>query len=227
MENNELDDLFRSNANYLADEPPRDFDKDAFWQQLNAELPRKTASRKKPAAWWWAAASVLLAGILGGIWWTQSAEPKAEKVANLDSTKVGNLPDGPVRDSYVAGVQEDGGLVSENSKAPKEILAKKEKHHVALPARSAPPELELVTAIKTPAAPLPVVENTLPLPEVVAPAPPEKTTYRVVHINEIRERKQQEAKARSRVAFRIGASEPPANLETTEDKFKLSIPIPH
>lgn len=81
MENNELDDLFRSNADYLADEPVRDFDKAAFWQQLQTGLPKKAERQRALAAWWWAAASVLLVGVFGGIWWMQSAQPEVETLS--------------------------------------------------------------------------------------------------------------------------------------------------
>ncbi len=235
MENNELDDLFRSNADYLGDEPPRGFDKEAFWQHLQAELPQKAERRQRPTAWWWAAASVLLAGMWGGIWWMQSAESKVKTIAaqKTNSPETLRLSEagadlnrafhatkvGPLRGQ--TRVQEQQVLVSKN-KIQKENFAKKDEHHAA------PPKLDPVTAMRTPAAPLPIVEKTLSLPEVVAPVLLEKPAYRVVHINEIRERKQQEAKARSRVAFRIGLPSSGSEETTANDNATLlNIPIQH
>lgn len=70
-----------------------------------------------------------------------------------------------------------------------------------------------------------VVEVAKSLPETTVPIVPEKPHYRVVHINEIRERKQQQAKARTRLAFRIGV--PSGTRITTQSDYEapLSIPI--
>lgn len=223
MENNELDDLFRSNSDYLGDEPPRDFDKEAFWQQLQAEFPKKTARRRAPAAWRWAAASVLLAGMIGAIWWMQLAEVGVEKKL---AEKVGaeTLPTPQITNA----TQDSTNVASLRGLNPSKVFPAI-KTEVPIP-RPTQPEAEQV-AVKAieiqPIKKLLSPENEPTLPEVIAPTISEKPVYRVVHINEIRQRKQQEAKARSRVTFRIGIPAPPPGPEPPEGKFLLSIPIPH
>ncbi len=228
MKDNELDDLFRHNADYLADEPPRDFDKDAFWQQLQTELPKKADHRKKLAAWWWAAASVLLAGMLGGIWWMQSGGVE-KKLAN--KVEVKTSPEQIAEDSVprmaitILHKKDNRSPISERGNPDKKLLAKNEKVtlHSPLPAIE---EIKVqLIEMTTTEKPL-LLENETNFPEVIAPAISKKQVYRVVHINEIRQRKQQEAKARSRVAFQIGIPVPP-EPEPYEGEFSLSISIPH
>ncbi len=240
MKDEEMDDLFRRNADYLADEPPRDFDKDAFWQQLQTELPKKTDRRKKGAAWWWVAASVLLAGMVGGIWWMQSAELGAEKqLSGKAEVKTSPTPwsvSSQTRDDEEKpiGKAEEGllpekeeGLSQKTEKPGKRLLTKKAN----TPSRPSPlsetERIALDMVEKSSAAkPLPL-ENEPDLPEVVAPAIPEKPDYRVVHINEIRQRKQQEAKARSRMVFRIGFPSGSRLTAPSDNEPLLTIPMQH
>lgn len=245
MNDNELDDLFRRNADYLANEPPRDFDKVAFWQQLQTELPKKSQCPKAPAAWWWAAASVLLAGMLGGIWWMQSAELSTkEELSGKAEVKTSPSPwsvSSQTRDDAVglwrhrprigkltfSQKEKSHALTLERQEEGKYLLAKKEKLEIR---SSLSDEERFAVEIveKLPGEnPLPIKSKPV-LPDVVAPAIPEKPVYRMVHINEIRQRKQQEAKARSRVAFQIGIPVPPPPIpESSADEFSLSISIPH
>lgn len=243
MKDKELDDLFRRNADYLANEPPRDFDKVAFWQQLQTELPKKSQRPKAPAAWWWAAASVLLAGMLGSFWWMQSAElgTKKELAGKVEvktsptpwSVPYGTPPQTRDDEEKLIGRAEEGLLLKKEEvlsqktkKQGKMLLTKKENPspHSPLPETE---KIAVETAEKLPIEKPLLLENEPVLPEVIAPSIPEKTVYRVVHINEIRERKQQEARSRSRLAVRIGL--PSGSRLTTQDDNKplLNIPIQH
>ena len=253
MKDDEIDDLFRRNADYLADEPIRDFDKAAFWQQLQAELPKKAERRRKPTAWWWAAASVLLAGVCGGIWRMQSAK---SEVKNLVAQETALKPWSPwsvspqtfrdaglwgdtstrhrprttrVAETRAQSPADESGIGSapssrrqgsgKSSEMPGERVYKQ-----TIPPETPPPAM---VAIERPAAerPIPII---LPTPmEVVNTEASEKPVYRVVHINEIRERKQQEAKARSRVVVRIGLHSGSRITTQTDNKPFLNIPIQH
>lgn len=243
MKDDEIDDLFRRNADYLADEPARNFDKAAFWQQLQTEIPKKADCQRVPAAWWWAAASVLLAGICGGVWWMQSAGREAQNLAvqkmalpkMLDSTPWAVSPqtDGDVAEGLWGGTSIRhrprttkveplrGQFVEkfdkiENQEKP--FLAQKETFGEKLTNLPAPSEI----------APTLVTVESLPEPsEVSTEATLEKPAYRVVHINEIRERKQQEAKARSRVSFRIGLASGSRMTTQSDNKPLLNIPLQH
>ncbi len=237
MENNELDDLFRSNADYLGDEPPRGFDKEAFWQHLQAELPKKAERRQRLAAWWWAAASVLLAGMLGGIWWVQLGDLVVErKLANKVEVKTAPKQtltpwsvSPHIRDAVGVGtsirhrprtLEKSHGLIPKGQKQSEKLLAKKEE------VWSQPPIPSLDQVASETVEKLLLLEGGLDLTEVIAPTVPERPEYRVVHINEIRERKQQEAKARARLAFRLGVPVLAPAPEQSDDRFKISIPIP-
>lgn len=225
MKDKELDDLFRRNADYLADEPPRDFDKDAFWQQLQTELPKQADRQKRPVAWWWAAASALLAGMLGAIWWMQSAELGAEKElagkVEVKTTqtprtrpRIGNATSDSTNAAPLRGLQPSKLLAKKQNVMPRPIQP--ESNRIVVKAIEIQPKENLLP-----------LENEPDLPEVVPPTIPIKPVYRVVHINEIRQRKQQEAKAQSRMTFRLGIPAPPSGPEPPEGQFKLSIPIPH
>jgi len=222
MKDKELDGLFRRNADYLADEPPRDFDKDAFWQQLQTELPKKAQHRKTLVAWWWAAASVLLAGMCGGIWWMQSAElGKKEELTGKVEVKTSQTPQTVQILRDFTNVAPLRGL-----KSNKVLLAKKE---VPI-SRPIQPESNriVVKAIEIqPKENLLLLENEPDLPEVVPPTIPVKPVYRVVHINQIRQRKQQEAKARSRVAFKLSLSSGSRVTAPSDNSPLLNIPIQH
>ncbi len=234
MNDNELDDLFRSNADYLADQPPRDFDKDAFWQQLQTAIPPKNDRPKKPLVWGWAAA-MLLAGIFGSVWWMQSEgngvenQKLAQKVENTPAMKSAErIARVPQKINHVVGnkkSQLSSPHISDTS-TEKSIAKRRERLVQEVPSNSTQPENEpIILAIKEYSPPESVVEAPNPQPELVTPAVPEKPHYRVVHINEIRERKQQEAKARTRLAFRIG---PPSGTRLTtqsDHSSPLSIPI--
>ncbi|MPR34030.1 hypothetical protein [Salmonirosea aquatica] len=239
MNDNELDDLFRSNADYLADQPPRDFDKDAFWQHLQTAIPRKAAPRKKSRVWGWAAAAVLLAGMFGGIWWiyveseveNQKWARQAEKTPVPKSTeRIARVPQEipsavESKKSRPQSMSPQKEVSQEKGTPPRYPSPSPEKAAQEVPLRSPLPEKEPVSlAIKEFARPDTLTGVDAPMPEV-APVFSGKPTYRVVHINEIRERKQQEAKARTRIAFRIGL--PSASRVTTQSDHlsPLSIPI--
>ena len=255
MNDNELDDLFQSNADYLADQPPRDFDKDAFWQHMQPAIPQKT-DRKKPRVWIWTAAAVLMAGMFGGMWWIQSQESGLED-QKLAKTYQGTSPTYPVEPSpepvsvspqiHVEGTPKQHRSRSENSeqiaRVPQEITQSvspqnsnssvekriprmPEKPGQQVPLRSLSPETEpVIIAIKEHSPPELIVESTKPLLEITTPIDPEKLHYRVVHINEIRERKQQEAKARTRMAFRIGVPSGTRLTTQSDREAPLSISI--
>lgn len=234
MNDNELDDLFRSNADYLADQPPRDFDKDAFWQQLQTAIPKKNDSRKKQFVWGWAAA-MLLAGIFGGVWWMQSEEngvenqKLAQKVENTPAMKnAERIARVPQEINHVVGnkkSQPSSPQISD-TRGEKSIVERREKLVQEVPSNSTRPENEpIILAIKENPPPESVVEASNPQPEPVIPAVPEKPHYRVVHINEIRERKQQEAKARTRLAFRVGLPSGTRLTTQSDHSSPLSIPI--
>ena len=84
---------------------------------------------------------------------------------------------------------------------------------------------QVIIAIKEHSPPELIVESTKPLLEITTPIDPEKLHYRVVHINEIRERKQQEAKARTRMAFRIGVPSGTRLTTQSDREAPLSISI--
>ncbi len=235
MKDDKIDDLFRRNADYLADEPVRGFDKDAFWQHLQTELPKKAERRRKPVAWWWAAASVLLAGIFGGIWWMQSPKSEVKTLAEQNTSAPQSVPYeasrpqarmAETKSQIPAGRSKIESAPSsrrqgsgKRSEVPNEIV-----YSETIPPETPPPA---IVADELPAAerPIPII---LPPPiEVVNPVASQKPAYRVVHINEIRERKQQETKTRSRVAVRVGL--PSASRITTQGDNKplLTIPIQH
>ena len=245
MNDNELDDLFRSNADYLADQPPRDFDKDAFWRHMQPAISQKT-ERKNPRVWLWAAA-VLLAGIFGGIWWIKSEEKGLED-QNLAKTTQGTPakqtagPGSVSPQTRVEGTSTQHGSRLKNSeqiaRVPKEITRSvspqtldisvgkrtsliRGKPVQQVPLRYPLPETEIV-ATKEYSPPQSAVEVTK---EITTPATPEKPHYRVVHINEIRERKQQEARTRTRMAFRIGLPSGTRMTTQSEHEAPLSIPI--
>ena len=231
MKDNELDNLFRRNADYLADEPPRDFDKTAFWQQLQTELPKKTNSRKKTTVWWWAAASVLLAGMLGRIWWMQLTKSGGERelAAKVEMKKSPEqTPENLVLETPISIFHEGDrrNQITKKQNPGKKLLPKKEE--LATHSSLATIEEMAVQTIRIPPAENPRLLKSEPaLPEIVAPAIPEKPVYRVVHINEIRERKQQEAKARTRVAVRIGFPSGSRVTTQTNNNPLLNIPIQH
>jgi hypothetical protein len=239
MNDNELDDLFRSNADYLADQPPQDFDKEAFWQQMQTSIPRK-ADRKNPRVWIGAAA-VLLAGMFGGIWWIESEENRLEDRKLVDTTQgtppathVGEAPKQHrtrfENSEKVARVPQEKikpvSSQTSNTGIGKHPPGIPEKPVLPVPFRSPLPETEPVTvAIKEYAPPEPGGEAIKPLLEATAPATPGKPPYRVVHINEIKAQKQQEAKARTRMAFRIGLPSGTRITTQSDHEAPLSIPI--
>ncbi|GHB85038.1 hypothetical protein [Persicitalea jodogahamensis] len=235
MKDEEIDDLFRRNADYLADEPVRGFDKDAFWQHLQTELPKKEERRKKPAAWWWAAASVLLAGIFGGIWWMQSPKLEVRTLAEQKTTTSRSVPYKATRPQTriaeaTSQIPAQGSKIEPATSSRRHGSGRRsEMPGERVYKQTIPPETPspAMVAVELPAAerPIPII---LPTPiEVVDPVASEKPAYRVVHINEIRERKQQEARSRSRLAVRVGL--PSASQVTTQNDNKplLNIPIQH
>ena len=226
MNDNELDDLFRSNADYLADQPPRDFDKDAFWQHMQPAIPQKT-DRKKPRVWIWAAAAVLMAGMFGGMWWMQSQEDGLEdQKLTQKSLKVPAMKNSEPIAKVPQEIKQSVSPQNLNSSVEKRPLQTYEKPVQQVPLRSPSPETEpVIVAIKEHSPPELIVESTKPLLEITTPIDPEKLHYRVVHINEIRERKQQEAKARTRMAFRIGVPSGTRLTTQSDREAPLSISI--
>lgn len=235
MNDNELDDLFRSNADYLADQPSRGFDKDAFWQQLQTVVPKKNDRRKKTLVWTWAAAVVLLTGTLGGSWWLKQQTGGIETSAQGTPSPIKAIPrsvETPAFEEIAQGAPSPTLSVPDvriPSPIPdpdkgKQTSQMREQPSRQVPLQSALPEKETATvAIQENSLPENAVEATAPLPKPVIPLTPKVPAYRVVHINEIRERKQQQAKARSRLAFRIGV--PSGTRITTQPDYEAPLSI--
>ena len=224
MNDNELDDLFQSNADYLADQPPRDFDKEAFWQHMQTALPSKVGRRKKTRVWGWAAAAVLLAGIFGGIGWVQmnngvdnpKSAQKSEPVPAIKNAEpIAKVPPAITQSRFVSPTHE-----GKRSPRLREKIMQKVPIHAEI--LSIEPE---TLAIREYSNPESLRKDTHSLPEIVIPITPEKPHQRVVHINEIRAQQQQETKARTRMAFRVGLPSG-SRLTTQSDRpSPLSIPI--
>ncbi len=227
MNEDKIDDLFRSNGDYLADQPHRDFDPGAFWQQLRPELAQQ---KKKIAGRWWAsAATITLALLAGGVWWTQSERVESGK--NITQKSTGSASETTTEPTPP----------SASSLRPEEVISKSSLARKT-PEKKAPvqPDEEAKAAeilVKNPGGSysLPETEETAvvaatsdPITEVPAAetpaAQPEKPRYRIVHLNDIRPQKQLQSQNRPQVALRIGvsAASPPS---PGTPGIQLSIPI--
>lgn len=204
-----LDELFKRNSDYLANEPHPDFDPEAFWKELRPELSQ-TKTRK--VAWWWQAAAAAVVLLLGGIGWVQLTSTE------VPQTAVKPNPSRPV----VASAEPEKEAYSTQS-TPKEFAEKLAKPEINV-AKAAPrpvPAAEIIKESIAPEGELPTgrepdrivqvpqsVETGNAIQEVAGEAikKPAKPIYRIVHLNELRKPKIQESQGRSRVAFRIGAT---------------------
>ncbi|MBB5282237.1 hypothetical protein HNQ92_000358 [Rhabdobacter roseus] len=218
----ELDELFRGNARYLADQPPRGFDQEAVWQQLQTQLPLRPRRRKWPIAWVAAAAVVALTVLVGGVWvlWP---EPGTLPVAQ---PQVPKYPASPAP--------------SQVPVAPGTLAAATTKQHSQVPARQVPsaPEPKAEAIVPPPSTPAEVPAGVAPpeVAEVLAEAgsaegtlvvkKPEKPRFRVVHVNELRAPEVPQTPSRLHVAVRIGLPGPAEVPVATEARPWLRVPLP-
>lgn len=227
-ENDKIDDLFRANSDYLADQPHRDFDREAFWQQLRPELAQP---KRKIAGWWWASAAVVLLALLaGGVWWAQSERMESEKVIAKKPAEI--LPEQKVQTAQLSEpVLRLEEKLPENQvvikKTTIKVIPKSEKKTKAsepsvgtsltlAPVSTAYKAIVVNTSIPEPNEDKPVRETTS--------TKPDKPRYRIVHLNEIQPQKEQKSQNRPQVALRIGVTGASAP-RTVEPHISLAIPI--
>jgi hypothetical protein len=232
MSENKIDDLFKSNDDYLADQPHRDFDPEAFWQQLRPEL---APPKKKRAGWWWAsAAAVGLAILATGAWWAHSDQqapgvPVAHQPAVVRPEVP--APAKPVSEPSASPEKNDS-----ESQVAKTDVAERRKPAAPSVEEKVPPLVEKSPGTTLPAPEVAQVAVTVPgsTPDPLAeqPAPPNppaepvkpKPKYRIVHLNEIQPRKQPTSESRPQVALRIGVKGTAAS-SPVEASLPLAIPI--
>jgi hypothetical protein len=214
MNGNEVDDLFRSNADYLADQPHRDFNAEAFWQQLQPALP---ARQKRSVGWYPAAAAaalLLAAGLAGLAWLYQPESPAA--LTYLPAP----VPAAPPRPAAAPVADEQPARQQQGTWRRPAIPAVTP----AAPAAEAPNEVpseEPLAAVAEAAA------GELAEPATAAPPALAKPAYRVVHRNELDRQPELETKARAQVVFRIGLPAAAATTTPTETRNLLTFPIPN
>ncbi len=223
MNENKPDKLFRSNADYLADQPHGDFDPTAFWQQLQPELSKQNQpdNTKKRSLFWWqsVAAAVLLTLLAVGTYRAFRTENPAPLVAEnpeklvvqkaTEKEKVTNNQDFTARKSQKSAL-------NETKKSNKQIEI--------LPAQTAPvpdllPTAEL--AVKTPDVE-PIKQEFQPEESIPTQPKSEPTEVRIVHRNELRNQEKQQQKARTQVAIRLGF---PAAQQSAAPSGSEQIPL--
>lgn len=215
-----LDDLFKSNSDYLANEPHPDFDPATFWKELRPELTQK---KTRKVAWWWQAAAAAVVLLLGGLGWMQLTSTEVPQTAvkpNPTSLVVASAE--AEKETY--SPQPTSTEFAKKPAKPEISVAKVTPQPPAVPVETTPesvaPQVELPTG-QEPDRVVQVaqrVETNKETQEVSdeASKEPAKPTYRIVHLNDLRKPKVQESQGRSRVAFRIGAiAETYAPLVTT------------
>ncbi|GAB3167135.1 hypothetical protein [Telluribacter humicola] len=226
MKEDNIDDLFRSNAEYLADQPHRDFNADLFWQQLRPELPQQATRPKRVAWWYWAtAAAVLLAVGISIGWMRETVTPQEDKETLVQQVPAQHqaAPDTEASTrSEVPTTEESPERVATQVKpeSPKEVLTKESVPATPAPAQEYRPEAPLV-ASTPPALEEQVNEPSDPL-QSTTPAAPEPT-YRIVHRNELMQQEKHENKARTQVVFRVGL---PAATEPDQSSSRKPLAIP-
>lgn len=228
MKEDDIDDLFRSNAEYLADQPHREFNADLFWQQLQPELPKQTTSPRRVAWWYWAtAAAVLLAVGIGANWWKESVairenqgtlvEQVPAQQQTTPGTEVPSQVEAPTTEASPERVATQIKLQS-----PKKVL--RSESLTTDPTPRQVPEAPLVVSTIPPAIEVQEARQPDSLPNPVTTAP--KPAYRIVHRNELMQQEKHESKARTQVVLRIGL---PAATESDQPSTPkpLAIPIPN
>ncbi|MBU1823068.1 MAG: hypothetical protein KKG00_16390 [Bacteroidetes bacterium] len=230
MNEDKIDDLFKSNADYLADQLHRDFDPEAFWQQLRPELAKP---KRKVPAWWRASAAVVaLALVAGGVWWGQSAEPA---VQTRMAVKVVPIPEPRETRTEVpvATDQPDRETLAKVGTPKKSASASSIAQEIVVPGTSPngstnPPTLleeKVLAAAKVPVEENPAEERPDSLSTPAARSP--KPRYRIVHRNELNRQKETETKARAQVVLRIGLPATGSGPSPAEPKNPLTISIPN
>ncbi|HEV7347614.1 hypothetical protein [Telluribacter sp.] len=226
MKGNETDDLFRSNSDYLADQPHRDFNPEAFWQQLQPELPRQTTRKKKGAWWGWTtAATVVLATWLGLSWWMKAGESVGEKtmVEKVIPPADPLRPDLPVPaeekpENYHPLAKTDLPKRENPKKAPE-----KEVPEVPAPVLSPAGSVAEQTLAVVSTEEVPIIQNRNADSLQKPTAQPAGPQYRIVHRNDLDRQQETETRARAQVVFRIGL--PGSGPASTEIRNPLAISI--
>lgn len=226
MRENEIDDLFRSNAEYLADQPHGDFSAEAFWNQLRPELVSKSSARRRIIGWRpWAAASLIALG--GFVWWlsedmaslpTQSVSADAISVRDKSTQEIHSVP------KRIVGKELPNDPVLHNTNSPIP-LAERKAPQVHEESMQADTTSSIADALATvyPDQLIPVSDSmTFHLSENKAPA---KLPHRVIHLNELRQKTQPRAQASTRMALRIGFGESGITSKEPQSSKPLSIPI--
>lgn len=229
-EPDKIDDLFRANSDYLADQPHRDFDPEAFWQQLRPELAQP---KRKVAGWWWASAAVLaLALLMGALWWMQAGQiasgnvvaekpavsPPSPKTETVPLTEPLTPAKKEIRESQVAlhKATRKPPIPPDVSKKIPELRKKSSARDFSIPEVVA--REEEVASTESPLEPANVPAPEIPTPKL------EKPRYRIVHLNEIQPQKEQKSQSRPQLALRVGVTGTSAPV-VTEPKIQLAIPI--
>jgi|GEM_PF-1439425 hypothetical protein len=206
-----LDNLFKSNSDYLGKEPHPDFNPEAFWKELRPEL---TQEKTRKVAWWWQAAAAAVVLFLGGIGWTQLTSPEVPQTAVNQST-TGPVVAGAKPGKKANPIQPTSMELPENIATSQRNVAKVSPRPQTAPVVK---NVEESTAIQIELPAGKETDRTVQVPQVVGTSTliqeftseaiekPTKPKYRIVHLNELRKPKVKESHGRSRVAFRIGAA---------------------
>lgn len=230
--NDKLDNLFKSNSDYLANEPHPDFDPEAFWKVLQPELTQK---KTRKVAWWWVAAAVVV--LLGGIGWLELTSPEVLQTAGKPgsiSPMVARtapeeviIPPSPTSPEFVEALTQSDKHVA---KATPQVAKAAARHRVVpeVPREPVVPEVKLSTGPE-PDRTMQITQTveTSEAPEVMGEATgkPGKPTYRIVHLNELRKPKIQVSQGRARLAFQIGATAETMEPAVPTPTPRFTIPI--
>ncbi|WP_247237809.1 hypothetical protein [Telluribacter sp. SYSU D00476] len=227
MKEDNIDDLFRSNAEYLADQPHRDFNADLFWQQLQPELPKTTTRPKRVAWWYWAtAAAVLLAVGISIDWWKEPATLRknagtiVQQVPAQQQTAPGTEVPSHV-EAPATGAPSERMVTQVQPEKSKKVPGAESLTTPSAPAQEYRPEPPLIAATSSPATEVPDSRESDSLLNPVTAAP--KPAYRIVHRNELMQQEKHESKARTQVVLRVGL---PAAAESDLPSSRKPIAIP-
>lgn len=226
MRENEIDDLFRSNAEYLADQPHGDFNTEAFWNQLRPELVSKSSARRRIIGWRpWVAASLIALG--GFVWWLSedmALLPKQSVLADAISVKDKSTQEIHLAPKRIVGKELPNDPVFHTPNFPTP-LAERKASQVHKESMQADTTSSIADALATvhPDQFVPVPDSmTSHLSENNAPAKP---PHHIVHLNELRQKTQPRAQASTRMALRIGFGESGITSKEPQSSKPLSIPI--